>query len=64
MPFLPNLFSCIDLSTAEKSNAGETQVLMGHEHPDGKQVGLAEVVDEATDVAVESGVDTINFSIL
>lgn len=38
---------------------GEAEVLVGGEHSAGQQVGLAHVVEEATHVAVETGVDAV-----
>lgn len=37
---------------------------MGHEDTHGHQVGLAVVVDEAADVAVETGIDAVHLPIL
>lgn len=49
---------------AEEGDPGEAQVLVGHEHAHGDEVGLAQVVDEAADVAIETGIDAVNLSIL
>lgn len=37
---------------------------MGHENSDRDEVGLAEMVDEAADVAVEPGVYAVQLSVL
>lgn len=49
---------------AEEGDPGEAQVLVGHEHAHRDEVGLAQVVDEAADVAIETGIDAVNLSIL
>lgn len=61
---VPDLLAGLYVAGAEEGDAGESQVLVGHEHPHRDQVGLAQVVDEAADVAVETGVDAVNLSIL
>lgn len=61
---VPDLLSSLYVPGAEEGDAGEAQVLVGHEHPHGDEVGLAQVVDEAADVAIETGVDAVNLSIL
>ena len=38
---------------------GEAQVLVRGEHATRKQVGLARVVDEPADVAIETGIDAV-----
>lgn len=59
---LPDLLSGSDGPAGEEGDAGEAQVLVGGEDPHSQQVGFAQVVDEAADVAVESGVDAVNVS--
>ena len=54
----------MDVSGAEEGDAGESQVLVQHEHTHWDEVGVAKVVDEAADVAVVTGVDTIHLPIL
>lgn len=60
----PQLLAGLDEAGAEEGNAGEAQVLVGHEDAHGHQVGLAVVVDEAADVAIEAGVDAVQLPIL
>ena len=62
--FLPQLLSAEDVSGAEESDAGESQVLVQHEHAYGDEVGVTQVVDEAADVAVVPGIDTIHLPVL
>lgn len=38
---------------------GEAEVLVGGEHSAGQQVGLTHVVEEATHIAVETGIDAV-----
>lgn len=37
----------------------KTKVLVRREHSTGEQVGLAHVIEEAADVAIETGIDTV-----
>lgn len=57
---LPKLLSCFDILAGEEGDVWETQVLVCGEHATGKQVGLAHVVDEPADVAIETGVDAVH----
>lgn len=41
---------------------GEAKVLVCGEDTDGEQVGLAHVVDEPADVAIEAGIDAVYVS--
>lgn len=61
---VPDLLSSLYVPGAEEGDPGEAQVLVGHEHPHRDEVGLAQVVDEAADVAVETGIDAVNLSVL
>jgi len=49
---------------AEEGDAREPQILMQHEHPHGYEVRVAQVVDEAADVAVVPSVDAVHLPIL
>lgn len=60
----PQLLAAEDVSGAEEGDAGEPQVLVQHEHTHGNEVGVAQVVDEAADVAVVTGVDAVHLPIL
>lgn len=57
--FLPKLFSRLDVFTGKEGNVWETQVLVCGEHSAGKQVGLAHVVEEPTDVPIETRIDAV-----
>lgn len=61
---VPNLFSHLDEPAAEEGNSGKAQILVGHEHAHGDEVGLTEVVYEAADVAIEAGIDAVHLAIL
>lgn len=60
----PQLLSTEDVSGAEEGDAGESQVLVQHEHTYWDEIWVTQVVDEAADVAVVAGVDTIHLPIL
>lgn len=60
----PKLLSCQYVSGAEEGDAGEAQVLVQHEHPHRDDVGVAQVVDEAADVTVVTGIDAVHLSVL
>ncbi len=62
--FSPQLLSTEDVSGAEEGDAGESQVLVQHEHTYWDEVWVTQVVDEAADVAIVASIDTINLSIL
>lgn len=64
LSFSPQLLSTEDVSGAEEGDAGEPQVLVQHEHTYWDEVRVAQVVDEAADVAIVAGVDTIHLPIL
>ena len=53
-----------DVSGAEEGDAGESQVLVQHEHTYGDEVWVTQVVDEAADVAIVAGVDTVHLPVL
>lgn len=53
-----------DVPGAEEGDAGEPQVLVQHEHTHWDEVWVAQVVDEAADIAVVAGVDAIHLPIL
>lgn len=53
-----------DVSGAEEGDAGESQVLVQHEHTHWDEVWVTQVVDEAADVAIVAGVDTIHLPVL
>lgn len=60
----PQLLPSPDVSGAEEGNAWKAQVLVKHEDPDGDDVGVTQVVDEAADVAIVTGIDAVHLSIL
>ncbi len=60
----PQLLSAEDVSGAEEGDAGEPQVLVQHEHTYWDEVWVTQVVDEAADVAVVAGVNTIHLPVL
>lgn len=60
----PQLLSAEDVSGAEEGDAGESQVLVQHEHTYWDEVRVTQVVDEAADVAIVAGVNTIHLPIL
>lgn len=60
----PQLLSTEDVSGAEEGNAGESQVLVQHEHTYWDEVGVTQVVNEAADVAIVPGVNTVHLPIL
>lgn len=60
----PQLLSAEDVSGAEEGDAGESQVLVQHEHTYWDEVWVAQVVDEAADVAIVAGIDTIHLPVL
>lgn len=60
----PQLLSAEDVSGAEEGDAGESQVLVQHEHTYWDEVWVTKVVDEAADVAIVAGVNTIHLPIL
>lgn len=61
---LPQLLPGLDQAGAEEGDPGEAQVLVGHEDAHRHQVGLAVVVDEAADVAIETRIDAVQLSVL
>lgn len=61
---LPQLLSTEDVSRAEEGDAREPQVLVQHEYSHWDEVGVAQVVNEAADVAIVAGVNAIHFPIL
>lgn len=61
---LPQLLSAEDVSRAEEGDAREPQVLVQHEYTHWDEVGVAQVVNEAADVAIVAGVNAIHFPIL
>lgn len=56
---LPQLLSSLDVLTGEEGNVWETEVLVLRENSAGEQVGLAHVIEEAADVAIETSVDAV-----
>lgn len=62
--FSPQLLPAEDVSGAEEGDAGESQVLMQHEHSYWDEVWVTKVVDEAADVAIIPGINAIHLSIL
>lgn len=56
--------SAEDVSGAEEGDTGESQVLVQHEHTYWDEVWVTQVVDEAADVAIVAGVDTIHLPVL
>lgn len=63
-PLVPQLFSSADVLTGVEGHAGEAQVLVRGEHAAREQVRLTQVIDEAADVAVETGVYTVHIPYL
>lgn len=53
-----------DVSGAEEGDAGKSQVLVQHEHTHWDEVGVTQVVDEATDVSIIPGIDAVHLPIL
>lgn len=60
----PQLLPGPDVSGTEEGDAWKSQVLVQHEDSDGDDVGVTQVVDEAADVAVVTGIDAVHLSIL
>lgn len=58
----PQLVSSSYGFTREQSDTWEAQILVFGEHTHRKQIGLAEVVHEPTDVAVEPGIDAVDLA--
>lgn len=56
---IPKLLSSLDVFTSEKGDVWKTKVLVRREHSTSKQVGLTHVIKEATDVAIETGIDAV-----
>lgn len=54
----------MDVSGAEESDSGKSQVLVQHEHTDWDEVWVTQVVDEAADVPIVPGVNTVHLPIL
>ena len=54
----------MDVPGAEEGDAGEAEVLVQHKHPHRDQVGVAQVVDEAADVAVVTGINAVHLAVL
>lgn len=52
----PKLLSSLNVFTGKEGNVWETEVLVSREHSTGKQVGLTHVIEEAADVAIETGI--------
>lgn len=53
------LLSSLYVFTGKKGNVWETKVLVCCEHSTGKQVGLAHVIEKATDVSIETGINAV-----
>lgn len=62
--YLPDFFSGFYVPRAEEGDPGKAEVLMRHEDPHRDEVWLAEVVYEAADIAVETGIYAVHLSIL
>lgn len=60
----PQFLTAQDVPGAEEGDAREPQVLVQHEYAHWDEVGVTEVVDEATDVAIVTGVNAVHFPIL
>lgn len=60
----PQFLSSENVSGAEEGDAREAQVLVQHEHTHRDDVGVAQVVYEAADVTIVSGINTVHFTIL
>lgn len=60
----PELLSGENVSGAEEGDAREAQVLVQHEHTYRDDVGVTQVVYEAADVTIVTGVNTVHFTIL
>ncbi len=60
----PELLSRENVSGAEEGDAREAQVLVQHEHAYGDEVGVTQVVYEAADVPIVTGVNTVHFTVL
>lgn len=56
---LPKLLSSHYAFTGKEGNVWETKVLVRCEHSTGKQVGVAHVIEEAADVAIETGINAV-----
>ena len=61
---VPKLLSSLNVCAGKQSNVWEAQVLVSCEHSTGKQVGLAHVVNEPADVAIETGVNAVRLRVL
>lgn len=55
----PQLLSSLDVFTGEEGDVWKTKVLVCCEHSTGKQVWLTHVIKEATDVSIETGINTV-----
>lgn len=60
----PQFLTAEDVPGAEEGDAREPQVLVQHEHAHRDEVWVTEVVDEAADVAIVTGVDAVHLAIL
>lgn len=60
----PQFLTAEDVPGAEEGDAWEPQVLVQHEDAHWDEVRVTEVVDEAADVAIVSGVDAVHFPVL
>lgn len=60
----PQLLTAENVPGAEEGDAGEPQVLVQHEHTHWDEVWVAQVVDEAADIAIVAGVDAIHLPVL
>ena len=59
MTNVPQLLSSLDVCAGKQSDVWEAQVLVSCEHSTRKQVGLAHVVKEPADVAIETGINAV-----
>lgn len=60
----PQFLSSENISGAEERDAREPQVLMQHEHTHGNDVGIAQVIYKAADVAIVTGINTVHLTVL
>lgn len=60
----PQFLTAEDVPGAEEGDAWEPQVLVQHEDAHGDEVWVTEVVDEAADVAIVTGIDAVHFPVL
>lgn len=62
--YIPNFFSSFYMPGAEEGNPGKAEILMRHEHSHRDEVWLTEMVYKAADVAIETSIYAVHFSIL